>query len=511
MTPPCRTRATAVRKHATRCGIRHCPAFAAFYRAINGRDPFPWQSPAGGIRRERDERWPTGRSEYRPDLARRRVLTSRYGGLRLNRTVTPGLRTAPTRIWWVVNRRLLVDSTAEHAKAKSRGALGDPVVDVGSDAAGARRRSNMHRRASPFAVDRSRPRPPLDVISLRGGIASRKPHGSGPSDRGSVHCCRCTARACCFGDTVPIGHQSTLPWPARTALSYAGRSTPCGTSAGAGSCSRRLQSRRRRDTLGAKRSRPTVVSLTATGDCQRREHGSIWTTTTRRTPVVRQRLDATKPVQSEVLVNGRARRNGSRKRPSPSFAEAPAPAACLVFANTPKSARETFEHLVASALPEVGGAASDGTRTRTRSGANSRPDTGSRAWDGDGAPPRMRTASTAPRRGGHPDPGSRAPTSTRNILVTEGCGVRALTQRLGRLNRLGRFSHCSRRHTFMCLRRSRRGGEQLQHEGEDAWPVYGPEPATVLERLRNSACWKTRIGSRRPVPAFRWLRCWGSR
>ena len=67
-------------------------------------------------------------------------------------------------------------------------------------------------------------------------------------------------------------------------------------------------------------------------------------------------------------------------------------------------------------------------------------------------------------------------------LVTEGCGVRALTQRLGRLNRLGRFPHA--RATYVPVPPSRsRGGKR---SGADTWPVYENEPATVIERLLNS-------------------------
>ena len=58
-----------------------------------------------------------------------------------------------------------------------------------------------------------------------------------------------------------------------------------------------------------------------------------------------------------------------------------------------------------------------------------------------------------------------------DYLVTEACGFRALTQRLGRLNRLGDRSHAR--------------GVYVHVEPKDKqWPVYGDEPATVLELLQ---------------------------
>ena len=69
-------------------------------------------------------------------------------------------------------------------------------------------------------------------------------------------------------------------------------------------------------------------------------------------------------------------------------------------------------------------------------------------------------------------------------LVTEACGVRALTQRLGRLNRLGRIPHA--RATYVHLPPSKaRGGRTSATDGE-TWPVYKREPATVIARLRKS-------------------------
>ena len=60
-----------------------------------------------------------------------------------------------------------------------------------------------------------------------------------------------------------------------------------------------------------------------------------------------------------------------------------------------------------------------------------------------------------------------------DYLITEACGVRALTQRLGRLNRLGQRSHA--RGVYIHV---------VPKDGQ--WPVYGDEPARVLEQLLGS-------------------------
>ena len=69
-------------------------------------------------------------------------------------------------------------------------------------------------------------------------------------------------------------------------------------------------------------------------------------------------------------------------------------------------------------------------------------------------------------------------------LVTETCGVRALTQRLGRLNRLGRYPHARAVyvHTPPAATNRRARSKQIEE-----WPVYQAEPANVLQRLQLAA------------------------
>ena len=119
---------------------------------------------------------------------------------------------------------------------------------------------------------------------------------------------------------------------------------------------------------------------------------------------------------------------------------ASAPAACLVFGNTPKTARETFERL-AGRFPEAEVLLLTGL-VREREAAQIR----TRILD-----PLQGMATARPADAPRRHHLIVVATQTLEVgadidaeyLVTEGCGVRALTQRLGRLNRLGRFPHAS--------------------------------------------------------------------
>ena len=95
--------------------------------------------------------------------------------------------------------------------------------------------------------------------------------------------------------------------------------------------------------LGEARSRPSVVALTATGDAGGASRFDL-DADDEAHEVVRQRLDAVKPTQVRILDTGDV---GQRLAEAALhlIREAPAPAACVVFANTPKSAREAFGRL----------------------------------------------------------------------------------------------------------------------------------------------------------------------
>ena len=215
--------------------------------------------------------------------------------------------------------------------------------------------------------------------------------------------------------------------------------------------------------LGNARSRPQIVALTATGDAAKESRFDL-DADDEAHPVVRQRLDAAKPMEVRVFNTGDV---GQRLAEATLdlIREAPSPAAFLVFANTPGTARKTFDRLrkkltEADILLLTGLARErEAECTRMRildpvSGMAS-----SRADDARGCHLVVIATQTL-EVGADVDA---------EHLVTEACGVRALTQRLGRLNRLGRHAHA--RAVYV-------------HRNADEWPVYGTEPATVLQRLQ---------------------------
>ena len=145
------------------------PSFAAFYRAVNRREPFPWQARLAD-EVARTEKWPA-EIGVPTGLGKTACLDVAVWWLASQADRTPRRRTAPTRIWWVVNRRLLVDSTFEHAKTIGQ-ALCHPSAE------GRTRQSTtaleaVSERLRALSVDSSRA--PLEVIRLRGGVASRRP------------------------------------------------------------------------------------------------------------------------------------------------------------------------------------------------------------------------------------------------------------------------------------------------------------------------------------------------
>ena len=446
------------------------PTFAEFYGAVNGRDPFPWQA---RLAEEvaRTEGWPA-EIGVPTGLGKTACLDIAIWWLASQADRTPACRTAPTRIWWVVNRRLLVDSTAEHARTLAR-ALHNPSA-AGLEGADRLVIERVAERLRSLWVDPTAP--PLDVITLRGGIASRTPtdparptvilctlpmYGSRLLFRGYGSSRRSVDAAMAGTDSLVLLDEAHLAAHLRTLIPAL---AACNTTA--------------RNVLCATRSRPTVVSLTATGDTARSERFDL-EDDDRAHAIVRQRLDATKPVRVTAVTGETARRLAEAAVALVS--EAPAPAACLVFANTPKTARETFERLGKS-LPEAQMLLLTGL-VREREAARIR----AQILDPEHGMATARPAHT--RRRHHLIV---VATQTLEVgadidaeyLVTEGCGVRALTQRLGRLNRLGRFPHARATYVHVPPTKSRSGKSAAT--AQNTWPVYGSEPATVLDRLLNS-------------------------
>ena len=449
------------------------PAFAEFYRAIHERDPFPWQRRlAEQVATPRQ--WPAAIG-VPTGLGKTACLDIAVWWLASQADRAPETRTAPTRIWWVVNRRLLVDSTTEHAEAIAN-ALRDPDSLELDERATAVLASVGHRLRSLSADPGAAP---LEVIRLRGGIASRTPtdpsrpaillctlpmYGSRLLFRGYGSTLRAVDAAMAGTDSLVLLDEAHLAPHLRALFPALADCTP-GAQA----------------ILGEARSSTRLVTLTATGDDAAGQPFGL-DDEDEAHPVVRQRLDAAKPLELRIEAGDSARHLADAALDL--IRDAVSPAACVVFGNTTKTARETFGRL----RKTMAGAAADVLLltglTREREAERIR----ARILD-------REHGMAATRDGGGDRPRHLIVVATQTLevgadidaeyLVTEACGVRALTQRLGRLNRLGRHKHARAVYVHLPPPKSRRGSGNAG-ASPDTWPVYGAEPASVFQRLQDA-------------------------
>ena len=253
--------------------------------------------------------------------------------------------------------------------------------------------------------------------------------------------------------------------------------------------------------LGEVRSRARVRALTATGDASGKrfhldEQDEENTT-------IRERLHAAKPLEVRTVEKGDIARLLATAAIE-LLGNAP-PASCLVFANTPKTARAAFE-LLRSRMPDAEAELLLLTGlTREREAERIR----ARILDtADGM------AATRPAGSVRERHLVVVATQTLEVgadidaeyLVTEACGVRALTQRLGRLNRLGYHPHATGRlRASASAQGARRDGQRPG--GEDLARLRRGAragPPTIGGRVR-----RTRGSRRGSVRRGGWLRSWG--
>ena len=451
------------------------PTFPEFYRAINGRDPFPWQARLAE-QVATTERWPE-EIGVPTGLGKTACLEIAVWWLASQADRTPGERIAPTRIWWVVNRRLLVDSTASQAKK---------IADLLSGC-GSKDSVNPNRDALAKVADRLRSlsadldAPPLEVISLRGGIASGRPtdpscptvilctlpmYGSRLLFRGYGSNLRAVDAAMAGTDSLVLLDEAHLA-PHLKSLMRA--LVDCMSEA--------------RSFLNDRRSTATMVALTATGDPDNERRFDL-DDEDEGNAVILQRLDATKPLE---LLELRDEKSGDIARHLADatidlMRQASAPASFLVFANTPKTAREAFNRLqkdTAKKRPAPGLLLLTGlTREREANSIRTQildPVHGMAATRSEAIRQRhlIAVATQTLEVGADIDA---------EYLVTEACGVRALTQRLGRLNRFGRHGHACAVYVHLPPPKRRTGKDKER----DFWPVYGEEPTAVLKQLKDA-------------------------
>ena len=447
------------------------PTFPAFYRAVNERDPFPWQARLAE-RVAATEQWPR-EIGVPTGLGKTACLDVAVWWLASQADRPPAERTAPTRIWWVVNRRLLVNETATQARTLAKALAASEsrdVDDCGRDEA----LSQVARRLRSLSADSDAC--PLYVISLRGGVASRTPidpsrptvvlctlpmYGSRLLFRGYGSGLRVVDAAMAGTDSLVMVDEAHLAPHLRSLMTALAECMP--------------------DTqpiLCGARATARVVALTATGETDGEDRFDL-TDDDERNDEVQKRLDAAKPMRLRVEESGDVAKHLADAT-AELMDEASRPASFVVFANSPRTARDVFRRLEKNArrAPARDAILLTG-RTREREAERIRarvldPESGMAAKRADC--PRERhlvvVATQTLEVGANIDA---------EHLVTEACGVRALTQRLGRLNRLGRHAH-SRAVYVHAPPRTAKGNQPTQV----SWPVYGEEPHEVRKRLKKA-------------------------
>lgn len=442
------------------------PTFAEFYQACNRHKPFPWQDRlANSV--AKTGAWPA-EIGVPTGLGKTSCLDIAVWWLASQADWEPASRTAPTRIWWVVNRRLLVDATADHAQyladileePRKQGITGRALRTV----------TAVRQQLESLSVGRKRV---LDVIRLRGGIAGRTPvnpscptiilctlpmYGSRLLFRGYGSLLRSVDAAMAGTDSLILLDEAHL------APHLQDERTRPGLISALDECMPGTIS-----ILGECRSKPQLISLTATGRAQPGQRFDL-DDSDKAHPIVKQRIHAVKPLEVRECKG----ETGKHLADACSYLlKDKPPAAVVVFANTPETARKAFERVRKQYGREAEVLLLTG-RQREREAERLR----TRILDPQEG---MVGPSTVPRRqhliviatqtlevGADIDA---------EFMVTEACGVRALTQRLGRLNRFGHHDHAWAVYVHIPPK-----GKKT----EMSWPVYDAEPLQVLKRLQDA-------------------------
>ena len=440
------------------------PDFKDFYAAVHGRAPFPWQSRLADV--VLASGWPTdigvptglGKTSSIDIALWTLAAQSAAGNVRV-----------PRRIWYVVDRRLLVDAASDHAQR-----LADLMV--ATDAPFPVR--TVAEALGSLTATGVGVRPPVFVSRLRGGgsVARTAPRPPDPAQP-AVIC----STVDMFGSRLLFrGYGSSRSmWPIDAALAgmdslvlldEAHLARPLQKLlTDLASCDAndtgvmRLFGRFTASTgpdgmLPAPRSRPIPVNLTATGAT----HAFNLDATDRANPIVQARLNAAKPTRlvsapkkglpkalaSEVLTE-------VRQRPT---------CAAVVFVNSPRIAREVAA-VISKTAPVIAPLVLTG-----------------QLRDPDAAAVRavLLDAEQGCASGGHPDRDAALvviATQTLevgadldfDVCVSQSAGARAIIQRWGRLNRLGTKDDAV---------------GVIVHEEDSDGGLYGAEAEDVFARLQ---------------------------
>ena len=435
------------------------PPFEAFFAAVRqGMSPLPWQTRLAAL--VADKGWPqeigvpTGLGKTGCiDIA----LWSLAG------QAAASERTLPTRIWYVVNRRLLVDTAYQHGM-RLAGLLADPdqLGDVWPQA-GAEHKEALEAVSSALSAlgGLGVALGPLHTVRLRGGaeLGARPPDPSQPTlvfatvalfasrwlfrGYGSSRGMRPIDAALAGTDSLVLLDEAHLARPLAALRSPLVACDPGDPTT----------------LLLRERCSPRFVAMTATGSSDAPfDLGEDDLAH----PVVNQRIHAAKPA---CLVES------SKKKLAADLAaqalgamDSPGRSSCLVFANTPSRAREVARLLskdpsrrVVLVTGRIRDREADVLRRQLLDPLRGIP--AGRDQSGTSIEALWVVATQTLEVGADLDA---------DVLVTETAGVRALVQRLGRCNRLGSRPNPQ---VVIC------------HAPDLEQPLYGDEPAALWQRL----------------------------
>jgi CRISPR-associated endonuclease/helicase Cas3 len=449
--------------------MRECPSFRDFYRELHGWDPFPWQTRLAELVDEAG--WPC-EIGVPTGLGKTSTIDIAVWALAAQAGRQPAERTAPTRIWYVVDRRLLVDSASDHVTLLSE-RLAHGLASTASDSALAAVADRLSRIGVVARNDH-----PLWVSRLRGGatLGMRPPDPAQPAvicSTVAMYGSRLLFRGFGTGrgmwpvdaahagtDSLVLLDEAHLASALRNLFNVMGDcdAMHAGVLRAPGTFEPNPF-----PPLPHSRSQAVLVSLTATGDSADRfdldddDYGH---------PIVAKRLAAAKPTTlrestTKKLAIDLATETLDRLEGLP-------PVAAVVFVNTPRIAGDTRSELVVLAAQrkiELDVVALTG-----------------RLRDPDAEQVRNRLLD--PTSG---CPSGAKPTRTRPLVVvatqtlevgadldfdqcvSQTAGVRAIIQRWGRLNRLGDKPHAQ--------------GVLVHPADASGEGLYRDEPAQLWDRL----------------------------
>jgi CRISPR-associated endonuclease/helicase Cas3 len=440
------------------------PGFDEFYTAVHGRAPFPWQCRLADL--VLASGWPSDIG-VPTGLGKTSAIDVALWTLAAQ-SATGDVR-VPRRIWYVVDRRLLVDAASDHAQR-----LADLMV--AADAPLPVR--TVAEALGSLTATGGGALPPVFVSRLRGGgslahTASRPPDPAQPAvicstvdmfgsrllfrGYGSSRSMWPIDAALAGMDSLVLLDEAHLAQPLQKLLTDLAACDANDT--GVFRLFGRFTSSTGPDgLLPAPRSRPILVNLTATGAT----HAFDLDAADRANPVVQARLSAAKPTR---LVSA-PKKGLPRTLASEVLTEVgPRPTcAAVVFVNSPQIARE-----VAAAINQ----SEPGITPVVLTG---------QLRDPDAAAVRevLLDAVRGCASGGHPDRDAALvviATQTLevgadldfDVCVSQSAGARAIIQRWGRLNRLGNNDDAV---------------GIIVHEEESDGGLYGAEAEAVFARLQ---------------------------